>query len=125
MSASEVIDRLDVARRVYDALARLLSDGWIKGSVGVEVNGPCCAWGALYWECNRVAGCDSVRDIDLSHRAAQEILTTLNRSGAELGWWASLTGWNDAPERTFEDVVEAFERTIARLEAGSPAAEQP
>lgn len=82
------------------ARALLERQGWCQG-VYRNMNGSYCAAGALR------AVCD---DFSTNNSAAVLILRSV--PGALL-----LSDWNDAPERTRDEILEAFSKAIAFAEA--------
>jgi len=79
---------------------------WCKGTFGRNAAGQtddwhvsesCCAVGAIY------------RYSNYNTRLGDSTIDIVKRSGLGVSW---LDLWNDAPERTYEEVLEAFDRAI-------------
>ena len=73
--------------------------GWTQGSLGI-LGGPCCTRGAVF-RC-RCSFEDDARASDYMRRV-------IGRD--------SITAWNDADDRTVEEVFAAFDRAIELAEA--------
>lgn len=89
------------------AAERIRTGGWCQGRLG-DCDGPVCALGAI-----KVAmGGHPLGALGDTGRAA---LKAVNETvGAD-----SLVLWNDAPGRTAEQVIEAFEATARRPKGGA------
>lgn len=90
------------------AKSYLLNHGWMQGDYG-EDGGPRCALGAL----------KSARDVLFGddHPATK-------RLAAIVGDWC-VCDWNDADDRTFDDVIAAFDEAIlATAPAETPQPEK-
>lgn len=79
-----------------DTKERLFEKGWMKNDFGF-LDGPNCLAGAVL----AVASDDN----------SNQVFTALEK---EIG--NVISGWNDAPERTFNDVVDVIDSCIKRLE---------
>lgn len=105
------------------AMHVLRERGWRQGSLGHGDGGPVCALGALNIGCGLPPETGS---FDLDLLATDEVaalVETLIDEGRLTGKphndpWL-IVAWNDREGRTVDDVLGAFERTAARLEASS------
>lgn len=90
-----------VVKDLRAARAYLLEHGWCQGGNGTNEQGQVCIDIALYYSLAR----ETSRYI-----AAYGVI---NKSlGLPLGS-CEYVKWNDAPERTFQDVLDLIDRTIA------------
>ncbi len=99
--ANEVADTLDKARA-------LIEKGWIQGAYAFE--GCYCALGAI----EAAAQAFTWRDVPL-------VLAPLELAvGRKAGIGNNeIAGWNDDPERTQAEVVQAFKEAAALARAGA------
>jgi hypothetical protein len=110
------------AKVLLDAAAYLEKWGWVKGYLGGKYgnptvaynDGPACAMGAIHsvtsmalpWETPIEiydAACDAS---DLAREALSEVIPT-----------KVIPEWNDAPERTQEEVINTMRATAEKLNA--------
>jgi hypothetical protein len=78
----------------------LIADGWTQGQLKVRGGGRVvarCAIGAIDEATNNWQHCEALEDLLL-----------------EITGWGVISYWNDAPERTKQDVLDAFDE-MARL----------
>lgn len=96
MTAHEILIR---------AKAYLLNHGWTQGGYGNKRNGPRCMLGAI----------DEVTGMRFGGPEAHFVLLDFTPSGVPT--------WNDAPHRTFEEVIDVFDKAI--LATAPPSMEPP
>lgn len=91
---------------VLRAAREKVANGWTKGTYRIVLESGClyCADGAILW-----SGGPSV---DECHSRAERFLRQVIG-----GDRTSVVKWNDAPERTQEEVVNAFTKAIELAEA--------
>ena len=80
--------------KILQGARNLLAGGWCQGTVYDISAGKYCAFGAV-WVMKR------------SYR--RRVTLTVP------GDWVSITGWNDAKDRTQAEVLEVFDRRIEEL----------
>lgn len=99
-----------------DAATIIERNGWHQGDLAawggdwfeqIKAGSPCCIVGAVH-----VAG-DSEYDRYMWELATSAI--------TEKGFYSTAPGWNDAPERTKEEVIAALRNAAARLRDGGSA----
>ena len=106
MTQDTIKQRLSAARALIDTPKK-----WIKGSNGRDAFGrptapngrfvvSRCAFGALMGVCI----------IGKEYEVVQHLMASLDRHGERLRY--GLSGWNDEPERTHAEVMQAFDRAI-------------
>lgn len=78
---------------------RLFDKGWMKGDAGTSY-GPNCLLGAIEYTA-----------ISSSHSGWSVALNALEQ---DIGDW--INRFNDLPETTFDDIVDAIDRSIKSLE---------
>lgn len=78
----------------------LIKGGWQQLKWGSHTDGPFCALGAI----GKVARGEVAQPA--KRAVADEVGIPRDAPAAEL------MGWNDAPGRTFEEVIDAFDRAI-------------
>jgi len=104
VTATVKVSTADLLREAAGAIATY---GWIQGSAGYEEVG-FCAVGALSYAIDETGGTDS------SYAAAYSAL--LDEVGGRGG---SVVMWNDAPDRTKEQVIDTLCLVADRLEVNS------
>lgn len=103
------------------AMYALRERGWRQGSLGHGDGGPVCALGALNIACGLPPETGSF-DLDIiASDETDALVETLIDEGTLTGRphndpWL-IIAWNDRAGQTVENVLAAFERTAARLEA--------
>lgn len=100
------ITNAQVSQALRQAKARIVKYGWVQGRTGDENTG-FCVMGAI-WN-----GAPYGHFQGELRRAQEEALE------AAAGWVNTdnaLGNWNDAPERTLEDVLSAFDAAIDLVE---------
>jgi hypothetical protein len=85
-----------VTRDLMDAKEILVQSGWCKGRFE-DWRGRVCALGAI----RRVPGISGVR----RERVVHALCTTISS-------FSDLVDWNDAPDRTLDDVLALFDQAI-------------
>ncbi|MFE7797029.1 hypothetical protein [Nocardia sp. NPDC057440] len=84
------------------AKALLVLDGWTQGSY-LNDEGRMCANGALYWvEGHYYSG------------SGKHLIETVREITNDQ--YIGVESWNDQPGRTVEEVLDMYDKTIARLE---------
>lgn len=78
------------------ARARLFKTGWIKGDAGPP-EGPNCLWGAVFYS-------SEDKESDLAFRDVVNDIVILTE--------ACVATFNDAPERTFDEVIDLIDLMI-------------
>lgn len=85
----------------------ILERGWGQGDEETVFNTsdtpPCCVATALSYACNA-----SINEMD-GYRRARDWFTCAN----DMGGYDTIVKWNDAPERTKDEVLAAFDAAIA------------
>lgn len=93
------------------AKARLIRIGWAKGDgPTIHAKGPalrCCAATAIAMANN------------IEYAVLHETAKLFVRANPEIDPARGIADWNDAPERTLEDVLAAYDKAIAAAEAAS------
>lgn len=111
-------------RDILTSMKAELSKGWIQGEL-VRESGV-CLYGALI-----KTGC-----VPLEHRCGGEVVAGRADPNSETTWiiqvgtpefnvsnmlatevgetWQTLALWNDAPERTVDDIIDAIDRLLTR-----------
>jgi hypothetical protein len=103
-------------REILTTARSLIAKQWIKRLLATNAGGvavrpdsdSACAW------CTIGAVCASSREVldrDEAYRSLRGVLSLPHRMG--------LAEWNDAPERTQADVLDAFDHAIAACEVSS------
>lgn len=83
--------------------ANIIGRGWCQGdelAIHGPPDGPCCAATAM----NVAGGCDHWRQIDDAIELLKDAVGVNRRVG--------IATWNDAPGRTVEEVLAAYDRAI-------------
>lgn len=110
-------------QKAYD---KLLDDGWIQGRSFDPTTGECCAGGAIAWAITGDPRDMYSDNVDNRHRY-QEVRPALEEFVASVGVVSDehdsdpdllMLFWNDALDRTEEEVLEAF-RKLAEAEVAS------
>lgn len=115
---------------LMDEAARLIEEhGWVRGYFGTESEGFCLAGAvheAAYRYCadmygSRLAawssGAVTLRHVALGEIGRQLAESAMVSSDPSLGQWLSASAicWNDAPERTRNDVITQLQKTAIDL----------
>lgn len=87
----------------YERAAEIMRERGLARGTGQDEDGSVCTGGAMAWAVTERMGTDDVR-VDLVSMARE----------MELDEFA-VPFWNDAPERTQEEVIERLELTAKRL----------
>lgn len=90
-----------------EAAAILERDGWVQGVMHLEGKGH-CTLGAIHEAMGQPELVDisrAVRSKDWWTPARYELLALDMRLSARIGTDAKVSAWNDAPERTLEEVL--------------------
>lgn len=102
---------------LHEAREILVEKGWTQGCVARDARGKICDVGSRAAVCFCAMGAISkVAAFDDPLRPAKQAIIALRRA---IGLTRSLQGvgaWNDAPERTKEEVIAAFDKAIEELE---------
>lgn len=96
----------NMIQRLRATKERLFEKGWKTGSLG-GINGPNCLMGA-------VIGARNDTDLQLPYATATETAETLVALEQSLG--TKVPVFNDAPGRTFDEVIDAIDSCIKSLE---------
>lgn len=96
----------NIIQRLRATKERLFEKGWRTGSLG-GINGPNCLVGA-------VINARNTTDLQLPYAPATETGETLVVLERSLG--TKVPVFNDAPGRTFDDIIDAIDICIKSLE---------
>ena len=99
---------------LYEAARILMTEGWGQGTEGWMEPGTRCSRGAIDASVSLSLGC--IGDSDLANSALARWL--IRNESARPGHCPgdTIVRWNDAPERTAEDVILALKQCAAGLE---------
>lgn len=106
MSAADTIAGLRAARA-------LIEKGWTQRTYARDANGNVVE----ETDGGAVAFCAAGACWAVSSREARDALRRQVGLETNTPDWPSISAFNDAPDRTQQDVLALFDRTIARLEA--------
>lgn len=85
------------------ARQRLVDTGWRQGSMGLP-EGPNCAMGAVYFSDQTAE-----QSLPLRSKAYNYMIDTIPMTD----YGDIIAKWNDAPERTLEEVLQMFDEAIS------------